>query len=210
MANYYGSARSNYFRVKNETLFLAWAEMRKLQVLEKKILATNEMLYGLCPDDSSDDGTWPSYEHEVTVVTIEGRIMSDIDQTKVADIKLSEQRFEEIPQESESAAETRAENMLLTYAQSLPEWDERLHPYLVVDDIEFLEADLDIDIVSELQEHLADDEVAIFMAIGSEKLRYLDGYAIAFNNKGEIRNVSLDDIYKLASELGPNVTQATY
>ena len=32
MANYYGSARSNYFRVKDEAAFRAWAEKRQCEV----------------------------------------------------------------------------------------------------------------------------------------------------------------------------------
>jgi hypothetical protein len=57
---------------------------------------------------------------------------------------------------------------------------------------------------------LADGSVAIIMEIGNEKLRYLSGIAVAYNNKGETRDVSLDNIYTLAEELGENITRATY
>ena len=58
--------------------------------------------------------------------------------------------------------------------------------------------------------HLVDGSVAIVMEIGNEKLRYLSGLAIAYNNKGESKAVSLEDIYELAKTLGSNITTATY
>lgn len=59
--------------------------------------------------------------------------------------------------------------------------------------------------------HLADESVAVLMETGSEKHRYMVGYAVAVNNKNERVHVSLDDIYELAlSELGSKVTPAVY
>jgi hypothetical protein len=58
--------------------------------------------------------------------------------------------------------------------------------------------------------HLADDQVAIIMGSGAEKLRYISGWALAFNNKGESKFISLDNIYDLAKELGSKITTATY
>ena len=61
--------------------------------------------------------------------------------------------------------------------------------------------------------HLADGEVAIFMEIGSEKMNYLVGVAMAINNKHESRQISLDAIYNLAKELGEKdsiITEACY
>jgi hypothetical protein len=75
---------------------------------------------------------------------------------------------------------------------------------------EAADEDVEIDLTTLVSKHLAVGEVAIFMEIGAEKLRYLTGQAIAINAKGEHRTVNLDDIYRLAAELGPNVTQATY
>lgn len=68
----------------------------------------------------------------------------------------------------------------------------------------------EIDFMDELSKHLADDEVAILHQAGAEKLRYINGYAIAVNNKSERRTISLDDIYTFAKELGKNVTLAQY
>jgi hypothetical protein len=68
----------------------------------------------------------------------------------------------------------------------------------------------DIDLAEELASHLEEDEVAIFMEVGAEKLRYLVGVAIAVNSKGEIKQVNLGEIYKLADTLGKNITIAEY
>ena len=58
--------------------------------------------------------------------------------------------------------------------------------------------------------HLKDGAVCVLMETGAEKYRYLSGWAIAFNNKGETRRVDITDIYDLAKELGTGVTQAEY
>jgi hypothetical protein len=58
--------------------------------------------------------------------------------------------------------------------------------------------------------HLKDGEVCVLMETGAEKYRYLSGWAIAFNNKGETRRVDITDIYNLAKELGTGITQAEY
>ena len=70
--------------------------------------------------------------------------------------------------------------------------------------------EVEIDVESLVSEHLADEEVAIFVEVGSEKLRYLGGFAVAINNKGETRSLSLDSITTLAKELGNNVTPPSY
>lgn len=59
----------------------------------------------------------------------------------------------------------------------------------------------DIDLAEELSKHLADGEVAIYQEVGAEKLRYLTGYAVAVNSKGETVTVSISDIYQMAKSL---------
>lgn len=49
--------------------------------------------------------------------------------------------------------------------------------------------------------HLVEGDVAIFISIGAEKMRYLGGYATAINSAGDTRSVDLDDIYTLAGQL---------
>lgn len=58
--------------------------------------------------------------------------------------------------------------------------------------------------------HLADDWVAIFMGAGAEKLRYINGWAVAYNNKGEGKAITLDDIYDIAKAFGSKITHASY
>jgi hypothetical protein len=69
---------------------------------------------------------------------------------------------------------------------------------------------VEIDWEAIFAKHLQDDSVAIIMGAGAEKLRYIHGYAIAFNNKGETRMIHLTDIYKIAEELGKDVKKAEY
>lgn len=65
--------------------------------------------------------------------------------------------------------------------------------------------------ISELvSAHLVEQDVAVFMEVGFEKMRYLSGVTLAINHKGEIRTLDLNDIYGLAKSLGDSVTTATY
>ena len=58
MANWYGTSRSNYFKVKDEDAFREWAESRDLEVFE-----TTQGL-GIAPSFMSEDGSWPSYDYD--------------------------------------------------------------------------------------------------------------------------------------------------
>ena len=71
----------------------------------------------------------------------------------------------------------------------------------------------DFDIAELVSEHLEEDSVAILMEVGAEKLRYVVGYAVAINSKGEREDISLMDIYELAAGLTnkpENVTNCEY
>jgi len=58
--------------------------------------------------------------------------------------------------------------------------------------------------------HLEDGWVAIIMESGAEKLRYIAGYAVAYNSKGETVVINLDQIYEKAKSIGTHITHATY
>jgi hypothetical protein len=73
-----------------------------------------------------------------------------------------------------------------------------------------IDSEVEIDFMEELALHLADEEVAVLQEVGAENLRFVNGYAIAVNNKGERRDISLENIYDLAKELGSNITKAEY
>jgi hypothetical protein len=55
---------------------------------------------------------------------------------------------------------------------------------------------IESDFLQELSVHLVKGEVAVVMEIGSERMRYLNGYACAVNWNGRRHEVSLTDIYK--------------
>lgn len=57
-----------------------------------------------------------------------------------------------------------------------------------------------VDLPWRIMKHLPDNEVAVFIEAGSEKLRYIFGAAVAVNNKGETVAISLSDIYTQAKE----------
>lgn len=141
MANYYATARSNYFAVKNETAFREWAERTGLRILQPDHhdkVADGVPRFGITPGDGDDSG-WPTLLHN---------------------------------------AET--------------------------DDYD------DINVAGQLSAHLADDEVAVLMEVGNEKLRYVSGSAVAVNSKGETASVNLGSIYRTARRLGKNITLAEY
>jgi hypothetical protein len=65
MANWYGTSRSNYFRVKDETAFRKWADGLGISIVERKDDTT---LFAVHPGDRTDDGSWPSYDLETDEV----------------------------------------------------------------------------------------------------------------------------------------------
>ena len=86
---------------------------------------------------------------------------------------------------------------ILSDEQSWPMWST--DPERTEEEVKLFEGGI-------VQEYLLDGSVCIYMEIGSEKLRYLVGYAVAFNNRGETEYVSIDDIYDKAILLGNNIT----
>ena len=71
--------------------------------------------------------------------------------------------------------------------------------------------EFEVDLAQEVAPHLIDDEVAVFLESGSEKLRYLTGVAFAVNNKGKEVVININEIYEKAKKkLGANVTAAEY
>jgi hypothetical protein len=61
MANYYATARSNYFAVKDETTFRQWTEFAGLKVLDpdhKDKSADGIRRFAIAPD-TGDDAGWP-------------------------------------------------------------------------------------------------------------------------------------------------------
>jgi hypothetical protein len=59
---------------------------------------------------------------------------------------------------------------------------------------------VDVDFMDMLSQHLTDDSIAVIEAVGSEKMRYLVGYAIAVNSKGQRVDINIAEIYERAKE----------
>lgn len=137
MANWYGSARSNYFRVQDEEAFLSW--VNGLPGIEAKQEEKNGSKHFVLLEENGEG--WPSFSY-----------------------------------------------------------DERS------------DEDTEIDVAAELAGHLAEGEVAILQEVGAEKLRYLTGYSIAVNHKGEQLWVSINDIYQKVKDAGwgNDVEEAAY
>ncbi|ORW08128.1 MULTISPECIES: hypothetical protein [Mycolicibacter] len=57
------------------------------------------------------------------------------------------------------------------------------------------DCDLPIFVPDVIAEHLQDGEVAVFIHVGNEKLRYLGGFSVAVHSDGRQVRVNLDDIY---------------
>ena len=71
---------------------------------------------------------------------------------------------------------------------------------------------VDIDFTGELAEHVHERDCAVLIEIGSEKLRYLVGVAIAVHPDGRLHSLNIADIYECARQAFPgiNVTEAQY
>lgn len=81
-------------------------------------------------------------------------------------------------------------------------------PYSYIDNNE---TEHEFDFTEKILKHLLPDQVAVFVEIGSEKLRYLIREVFAVNSKGEVINISLNDIYdKIQKEWGITPTTAEY
>lgn len=73
------------------------------------------------------------------------------------------------------------------------------------------ERDEDIDMVAAVAPHLVAGQVAVLVMAGWEKLRYVVGFAEAFDRSGESVRVSLDDIYAAAkAKFSVSPTDASY
>lgn len=133
MATWYGQARSNYFRVKDEDEFARWVE----SVRGLELISDGEGRLGLLSTD--EFGHWPvsSYNEET-------------------------------------------------------------------------EEDEDIDVFGEVASRLQEGSVAVFVEVGAEKMRYLTGFALAVNSKGEETRMDLGEIYERAKSLGEEITCAEY
>lgn len=87
MANYIGSERTNYFRVKDEAKFREWADGLSLEVI-----TDSDGRFGLLPGSWTDDGCFPSQrgteDEDFEEVDILGELAGHLDPSSVA-LKMS-------------------------------------------------------------------------------------------------------------------------
>lgn len=71
---------------------------------------------------------------------------------------------------------------------------------------------IEVDFISELSRFITDDSIVVIQAVGSEKLRFVSGYAIAVNSKNEQVSININEIYELAKQkFGVNeISEASY
>lgn len=75
-----------------------------------------------------------------------------------------------------------------------------------------MEGHTPFDVCDDIAPHLVDGEVAIFITAGSDRHRYVGGYARAVNSRGRSIIIQLDDIYaqaKLLLGAAPTTLQAS-
>jgi len=140
MANYYATARSNYFRVKDAQAFEQWCSKRGLDCWTTLYPDIGNR-YAIAPNADEETG-WPNLD-----------------------------------------------------------LDEATYEYC------------EIDFPKELASHLDPRDIAVIVQVGSEKLRYLTGEAVAVHASGKTTRISLDDIYRQAVrefEGDITITEATY
>ncbi len=137
MANYYASARSNEFRVKDVDAFAEALSNYEIGMWVDDLAAGLVSIYS----QDSDGAGWPSWV------------------------------YVELPEDAPEDAEEMVE----------------------------------VDLAKIVAPHLVDGSVAIFFEVGAEKLRYINGTALAVNAAGETRFLSLDHMFNTAKELGSEV-----
>jgi hypothetical protein len=82
MANWYGSSRSNCFRVKDCDAFLQWVEKRGLGVFKN---SEDAALFAIHSGDSTDGGSWPSFDLETdTEVDIGAELAQHLPRGEIA------------------------------------------------------------------------------------------------------------------------------
>lgn len=63
-----------------------------------------------------------------------------------------------------------------------------------------LEASEELNLVAELAELIQVGQIVVFHEVGADKLRYMTGHAVAFDNTGKSVSINLEDIYERAAD----------
>lgn len=197
MADYYATARSNYFRVRDLAAFREDFDRHGLALADWDSPMTGDLILDTDetnqPEGSvalfaagSDHGTWPFVGEKDQIIE------------KLEDLDLACNSYEPLTQEGRHPLETYDESDLPCDAcGKYREEHTDTRPY--AENIEEL-----------VSRHLIAGDVAVFMEAGAEKFRYVGGAAVAVNSHGETVSVNLDDIYDKAADLGESITAAGF
>ena len=170
MADWYGSARSNYFKVKDIESFKDFIFKWGGEFIDKQ--------HAILTDNCRQC------------------------QTGKVDMKCKDY-LKAIAGECEGIKED------LKLVGFLGESDKGGIPSYYCDEDTGIEYDFD-DFVKELSTHLVDGWVAEMMECGAEKMRYITGFALAVNSKGETKSINLASIHEEAKALGSEITNCEY
>jgi len=171
MANYYCSARSNYFKVRDLKAFKEWVD---------------HIGQGLTVSPKHPEG-YDARAHRLR------RLTTQLEDQGGRGVDLAEE-IDQLRQQKEKE-DNLPDQLLCLLCENA---DGGGWPCMIED--QETEEFIDFDFTAELADHLQKEEVAIIMEAGAEKLRYLTGFATAINHEGDILQVSISDIYKLVQE----------
>ena len=170
MADWYGHARSNYFKVKDHNKFQEFCDLFGCELISKQGQVLEKRCYDCLYNNKIDEECKQLIKR--TVGECKGETYGD---------------------ELVGFLGSDGHGQIFGYAED--------------DQGNVLEFD---DALKMLATHLEEGWVAIIQEVGAEKLRYITGFAIAINSKGEIQDVNIGDIYKRAEALGRNITRCEY
>lgn len=177
MAQWNGTARSNYFRVKNAEIFKSFIEeyVPELEV-QIETVGANAGAVMLMVGPDSDSGGWPTFTSDLPA--------------NINDLAKEWASIESIDQlSSKGLSKDSGEDEIDEEGAEEQEYDlpALICPFLV------------------------DWEIVVMMEAGAERLKYITGEALAFDHTGQMVQVSLRDIYKLAKEkFGTEPSRAEY
>jgi hypothetical protein len=170
MADWYGHARTNYFKVKDQEKFSEFCDTFCVEMIEKDMEVLKKKCY-----DCLYKNKLPTECDKLLKRTV-GECKGETKEEHLCGFLGSESSGE-----------------IIGYAE-----DDQGNP------IEFDDA------VKLLATHLEEGWVAILQEVGAEKLRYITGFTLAVNHKGETESINIGNIYRKAESLGTNITRCEY
>lgn len=189
MADWAGTSRTNYFAVQDSAAFEA--AVRDLEVRVATDSSSGQTKYALFAE--TDGGDWP-------------RIGPDEDDVE----ELARVVRQDFTEAAASPTLERARELVKAWCENNDDGACKATREAAAHSIAGVEQPEE-DFFSYIAPHLADGEILVGMTIGSEKSRYLTGYAVAIDRTGKEVSINLDNIYALARDaFGREPAPCTY